>query len=159
MIDLDEAWQYYAKLQEDISKTTKLGPRASALEEKLNVFLSDIENNNLPTDPISRDKKFINLEINRQKKYRHRENLLSIWATEFLGQEFEDNTISRIILGEEMAEVKGLTSCEEWRILWALANDHSYDEIAEKEEISLAAIKTRVSRSRKRLRESLANKN
>lgn len=158
-MDLDDAWHYYAILQEEVSKTTKLGPRASALEEKLNVFLRDMENNNLPNDEASRDKKFLNLEINRQRKYKHRENLLSIWAATVLEQEFEDNTINRIILEEEIAEVRGLTSYEEWRILWALANDNSYKEVAEEENIGFSSLKTRISRLRKRLRNSLPPNN
>src|SRR5258706_1026362 len=103
MIDdgLEYPWDIYASLQKEEDGITRLGYREKAVEDKLNSFLDAVANGSLSVDAETRSKKLVNIEINRQKKYRNRDRLLENWAATCLAQYY---TPEKIILSLEIEQ-------------------------------------------------------
>lgn len=151
-----ELWDEYDALQKRARSNSHVGPVAWAIEDQLNTFLNLLSDASLPADSEARSKQFTNLAINRQKKHRHRANLLEFFAATQTEVSAEKLILDKLIQAEQLARVRSLISLQEWRILSKLAHDDDYKTVARDEGITLPALKTRVSRCRCRLREYLA---
>jgi len=154
--ELDYPWAEYASLQERADQIRQLGHTASAIEDQLNKFLDSLAKGSLPVDNEAREKQQKNLLINRQKKHRHRLRLLQQQAAIAPTSLPSEPIVSRLIIVEMLVQVRALTTVQEWRFLVRLALDQDYATIAQSEGISVAALKTKVSRCRQRLRIRLA---
>lgn len=154
--DVPDLWAEYASLQKRADRVTKLSHRAWAIEDQLNEFLDALEKSSLPVDEEARAKQQKNLLINRQNKHRHRLKLLQAQAATTPASSPPEQVTDPLIVAELIVRVRTLTTTQEWRILVLLAHAHDYAAIAQKEGISVAALKTRVTRCRQRLRLCLA---
>lgn len=154
---LEYPWSDYACLQEQSDRIKTIKHKAWAVEDQLNAFLDSLAKCSLPAEKTTREKWLINLATNRQKKHRNRSRLLQKWMVtvrpEFSPSEL---TILKLVQDEQLAQVRTLTTEQEWRILYGLSLDRDYKTIAQSESISVAALKAKVSRCRHRLRERLA---
>jgi hypothetical protein len=152
----DDLWAEYASLQERAKRATKLTHSACAIEDQMNEFLDALDNSSLPVDEEARAKQQKNLLINRQNKHRHRLALLQAQAATTPTSSPPEQVTDPLIVAELIVLVRTLTTTWEWRILVLLACDHDYASIAQREALSVAALKTRVTRCRQRLRLRLA---
>jgi hypothetical protein len=151
-----ELWDEYELLQRRSQSNSHIGPQAWAIEDQLDTFLASLSDACLPQDSSERRKQLTNLVLNRQKKHRHRAKLLESFAATQTEVSPEKLILDKLIQAEQLARVRSLISLQEWRILMRLARDDDYKTVAQKERISVAALKTRVSRCRGRLRERVA---
>ncbi len=147
-----QLWQEYAALQQKARRVKKLDSYAWALEEQLCHFLDSI-GGGLPADSEARSKSLHNFLLNRAKKHSRRARLLEErYRVSVLEPPAEDIAVHRLRLRETIAIVRATTSGTEWRILSSLAYGKDYRTLAERERISISALKSKVCRCRHRLR-------
>lgn len=151
-----ELWDEYDSLQKRARSNNHIGPLAWAIEDQLNTFLTSLSDECLVADSEARSKQLINLVINRQRKHRHRANLLESFAARHIEVSAEKLILDRLVQAEQLDRVRSLISLQEWRILAKLADDGDYKTLAQEEGISVPALKVRVCRCRCRLRQQLA---
>jgi DNA-binding NarL/FixJ family response regulator len=157
-VSLSHPWDAYLELQETESRITKIGHRERAGDDKMTAFLDAVADGTLPDDSDAIAKKMVNLEVNRQKKYRRREQLLEEWAeSKLVDHYFPNEMVNAIETREQVDAVKLSLAHREWRILWALANGSEFSMVASDEKTSVAALKMEVSRLRRKLRKSLTS--
>jgi DNA-directed RNA polymerase specialized sigma24 family protein len=148
-MDLQEPWDEYAHLQQQADRR-KIDAKSWAAEEQANEFLDAIANKTLESAPDARDRWLENLATNRARKHRRRAALLHKY-------EFKRPTLAFSIAHDSVVQNEGVwqvqqhTSYEEWRILLALASGDNYATVARAIGCTIAALKARVSRCRRRL--------
>ena len=154
---LDYPWGEYATLQMRADQINKLGPTAWAIEDQLNTFLESFAAGSLPIDNEAREKWLNNLVVNRQKKHRNRSRLLKERTTTAQTRSSSSEPIlHNLIHSQQLAQIRELTTTQEWGVLRSLALDLDYKTIAQNEGVSVATLKTRVCRCRHRLKTLLA---
>ncbi len=141
-------WAEYSLLQEKANRT-KLDPYAWALEEQLNHFLDAVPNR-LPGDAQARAKCLSNLVLHRTKKHSRRRRLLEQYQ-HVRECSPEEIALHRLHLGETTARLRSLASPVEWRILCSLADGNDYLTVANREGMTVTALKSRVCRCRRHL--------
>lgn len=151
-----ELWDEYGLLQKRADKVTTLAHSSWASEDQLNTFLDSLPNGELPADIDTRQRQLNNLKVNRQKKHLHRFRLLESFAAVQAQASGEKTAFDEVLQAEQLLRVRSLTDSVEWWVLWKLAREEGYERVASEQGISVAALKTRVSRCRCRLRERLA---
>jgi len=157
---LEYPWDTYAALQEAEDKITTVGHRERAGDDKLNVVLESIAKGTLPVETEVAQKQLVNLEVNRQKKYRNREIILARWANTYITEYYKQkDMVSAVEIDEQVESVRLTADHQEWRILWALACDRSYASVAKDENLTETVLKARVSRLRSRLKQELSHYN
>jgi DNA-directed RNA polymerase specialized sigma24 family protein len=144
-------WDDYLTLQQRLD-CQRVDHRAWATEEQLNEFLDAAAGNQLPQSPESRSKWLDNLATNRRKKHRRRLTLLRDDIAFVYGGPQPDDPFDLAARNDCVSQMRSQTTTDEWRILWARACGDSYEEIALREQLSVAALKSKISRCRKRLR-------
>jgi DNA-directed RNA polymerase specialized sigma24 family protein len=148
-------WDEYDSLQKRVEQITTIGHITWAVEDQLNTFLDSIANNCLAADVSTRQKQLNNLKVNRQKKHLHRLRLLeSFSATQAVAE--KANAFDRVLQAEQVARVRSLTNAVEFGLLWRLARDETYEDLAAENGVTVGTLKTRMSRCRCRLRQRLA---
>jgi hypothetical protein len=148
-MDLHDPWADYAYLQQQ-SDPRKLDAKAWTAEEQANEFLDAITTKTLKSASDAREIWLENLATNRAKKHRRRAALLRNYQRKcptMVASEAHDSAVQN----ESVSRVRQHTSDEEWRILWALAMGDAYETVATVNDCTIAALKMRVSRCRKRL--------
>ena len=153
---VEQVWAKFASLQERITKRKVVDHKAWALEDQADAFLEAVAGGSLPAETERRDKWLDNLETNRQKKHRHRYDILQQWIPDLNVPLDTLLPIDRIIVIEQLVQVRNSTTAQELRILCALAVDHNYETIADAEQMSIGALKVKVHRCRRRLRTHLS---
>ena len=151
-----EIWEEYRALQGLAERTITITHNAWAIEDQLNTFLDSLIDNSLPKEADRRHKQFTNLAINRRSKHLHRLRLLQSYAATQSEACTDKTSFDYALQAEQMAMVQSKATPTEWRILRKLAHDNDYKSVAREEGISVAVLKTRVSRCRCRLRSQLA---
>ena len=151
-----DLWEEYNSLQQRADRITTVAHSSWAIEDQLNTFLASLSKGDLSTDSDARQRQLINLKVNRQKKHVYRFRLLERFAATQSEASAGKTALDEIIQAEQLARVRSLTSSLEWSILARLASDEGYESLASEHEISVSALKTRVSRCRCRLRDRLA---
>jgi DNA-directed RNA polymerase specialized sigma24 family protein len=142
-------WGEYARLQQHADRR-KLDVKAWAAEEQADAFLDAIANNTLEPDAEVRELWLINLATNRAKKHRRRAAILHGYVHFRPNSELPKGHDS-VVLKETLARVQKSTTNDEWIALLALAVGDSYEALAAAQGCSKSALKTRISRCRKRL--------
>lgn len=153
---LGQLWAKYDSLQKYASQVRKVDPKAWAIEEQLNDFLAKLEKGSLPVDDEVSERRLKNLLINRQKKHRHRSRLLQEHTAISLTFSPSESIIRKVIETELLVRVRTSTTAQEWRILVRLARGDDYGTVARSEGMSVVALKTKISRCRRRVRFRLA---
>jgi hypothetical protein len=151
-----DLWDEYDSLQKRADQVTNVAHSSWAIEDQLNTFLDSLSKGCLPADVNIRQKQLNNLKVNRQKKHLHRFRLLESFAAVQAEASGEKTAFDKVLQAEQLVRVRSLTDSLEWSVLWGLARDDGYQRLAVEQRISVAALKTRVSRCRCRLRERLA---
>src|SRR5205814_1717750 len=96
-----DQWAKFASLQERISKRKVVNHKAWALEDQADAFLEAVARGSLPAETERRDKWLDNLETNRQKKHRHRSQILQQWIPDLNVALDTLSPIDRIIVIEQ----------------------------------------------------------
>jgi DNA-directed RNA polymerase specialized sigma24 family protein len=152
--ELDPQWARVAALQNRLRNRTTIDHTAFAIEEQLDQFLASIADESLP--PVDDQESWLtNLETNRRRKYRHRSKLLEKHAIELRISASFRTQLDHAIQNEQLLLIQGLTSRAEFSILVRLALGEEYSTIAQHENVTVGALKTAISRCRRRLREHL----
>jgi hypothetical protein len=142
-------WDEYARLQQQADRKT-LDPRAWAAEELANTFLDAIAANTLKSSYDAFQGWQKNLSTNRAKKHRRRAVLLEQYRYERPAS-VASQAHATAVRNEELYRVRRAVGGEEWRLLSDLANGGDYDGLAEATGCTISALKTRVSRCRRRV--------
>lgn len=150
--ELEQVWVEFALLQKRIGKRKVVDHKTWALEDQAEAFLEAVATDSLPNETNRRDKWLHNLETNRQKKHRHRSEILQRWIPDFTVPLDKQPPIDRIIIREQLLRVRNSATVQEFRILCSRAFDQSYETIADAEQMSIGAVKIKVHRCRQRLR-------
>ena len=151
-----DIWDEYGSLQRLAERTITITHSAWAIEDQLKTFLDSLANNSLPTNADRRHKQSANLVYNRRKKHLYRFRLLQSYAISQSDACGDKTAFDTALQTEQLAMVQSKTTPTEWRILRKLADESDYNTVARGEGMSVAALKTRVSRCRCRLRSQLA---
>jgi hypothetical protein len=147
-------WREYARLQERTDRR-KLDANAWIAEDQANEFLAALEKGRLSQSPGARGIWLDNLRANRGKKHRRRAALLHQYQHE--RPDSQRSLAEQIAIhNETLSRVRESTTAQEWMILVAVAAGQDYRSIAVAIGCSDSALKTRISRSRKRLSRSCA---
>jgi DNA-directed RNA polymerase specialized sigma24 family protein len=91
-----------------------------------------------------------NLSKNRAKKHRRRARSLHL-NQHFWAASEPSVAHNRAVAIEAIERIKENTTTDEWKALSALSNGESYAVVAAEHQCSESAVKTRISRCRKRL--------
>jgi hypothetical protein len=144
-------WAEYEALQSRASRVRKINSYAWALEDQLNCVLNSDE---LSADPESRSISLKNLLLNRIKKHTRRNRLLEEQYHQALAADcFSEDSVIQVLDSEKVvAKVRAAVSDAEWKILGDLAQGDSYDEVAQREQVGIGALKSKVCRCRQRLK-------
>lgn len=152
---LEPHWAKVEALQNRLRNRTKIDHKAFALDEQIDEFLEALGNGELPDEP-DQENWLTNLETNRQRKYRHRSQLLSNHAAEFEISISTRTQLDLAIENERVRLIETLTTRREFSILYRLASGEEYRAIAVTEAVTVAALKTMICRCRQRLRNHLS---
>jgi hypothetical protein len=150
-----ELWDEYGSLQKRADQVTTLAHSSWAIEDQLNTFLDSLSKGGLSADVDTRQRKLNNLKVNRQKKHLHRFRLLESFAATHAAAGVK-TAFDQVFQAEQLARIRTLTNSVEWGLLVKLARDEAYESLAIDQRMGVSALKTRVSRCRCRLRQSLA---
>jgi len=145
-------WREYEALQRKANRP-RLDSYAWAIEDQLNHFLESIAAESFAPEPEIRTTQLHTLLCNRTKKHSHRTRLLEKYPTSVLIASRSLNPLDELIIGETLAHVGGKSSEQDWRILLTLANGKDYAAVAATENMSTSALKSKVCRLRRRLKE------
>ncbi|HTU88653.1 MAG TPA: hypothetical protein VMF69_01015 [Gemmataceae bacterium] len=148
-MDLQDPWDDYAHLQQQADRR-KIDAKSWTAEEQANEFLAAIADKTLKSALDARGTRMENLGTNRAKKHRRRAALMHDYRFNRPIVAFS-KAHGLAVLNEDISQVQQQTSSEEWRMLWALANGDDYKTVAKAIGCTMAALKTRVSRCRRRL--------
>ena len=145
-------WDVLAELQARERSITKIGPWAEAHRAKLDFLVDLIASGNVP-DRQTLARRLTNVEINRQKTYRRRREIDATFAA--VSEHPLDNALDVVVAKDGAAFDRSIATANEWALLWALATDSTYADLKSQTGLSLNALKTRISRSRSRIRRQL----
>ena len=137
-----DCWADYAHIQRKADSPT-LSPQTWAIDETLDVILDEIERGKAPSR-----QQIDNLITNRSTKYRRRGFLLDRNGDVLLNFASNDR---RLEARYYLNHCRRLCSAQEWGMLLSIDKGYTYGEIAVKEGVPEATIKTRVRRLRLRL--------
>ena len=137
-----DCWADYAHIQCKADSST-LSPQTWAIDETLDAILDEIERGQAPSR-----QQIDNLILNRSAKYRRRRILLDRHGESF--PTFASNH-RRLEARYYLNQCRQHCGELEWDMLLAIGMGYTYGEIAVKEGVPEATIKTRVRRLRLRL--------
>ena len=138
-----DCWDNYAHIQHKADSPT-LSPQTWAIDETLDAILDEIERGQAPSR-----QQIDNLITNRSAKHRHRRVLLDRHGEIFPA--FVSNH-RRLEARYYLKQCYQHCSEREWDMLLAIDKGYTYGEIAGREGVPEATIKTRVRRLRLRLK-------
>lgn len=144
-----ELWEEYGALQRKANRA-KLDSYAWGIDDQLQHFLDSIEGR-LPAFPEARTKVLLNFVLNRTKKHSRRCRMLETYCPITIRLDPEHEVVERLQLVRALSRVRSLTSRQEWKILFRLANGEDYEAIANTEKMKISTLKSKVCRWRARL--------
>lgn len=144
-----DLWAEYAHLQQQADRR-KLDAKAWAAEEQADEFLNAIASDSHSSSATAREAWLTNLATNRAKKHRRRAAFLRVHL-HVVPQWAPSKAHQQAVLNETIGRVRDKTSEDEWSALYALATGEKYKAVADARGCSEAALKTRISRCRKRV--------
>jgi DNA-directed RNA polymerase specialized sigma24 family protein len=144
-----DPWDKYPPLQQQADRQ-KLDAKAWAAEEQANEFLDALACNTPIIDAKAFEVWLENLATNRAKKHRRRAALLHVY--QHLRPISESSKAhNAAVLKEDLEIIQKNATKEEWVALQALAAGDDYKSLAVAQGCTVSALKTRISRCRKRL--------
>ena len=143
-------WDDYASIQQRRDRQP-VDHRVWATEEQLDEFIDAVCGNRLPQKSELRSQWLDNLATNRAKKHRRRQSLLRNDYSFVCGRSQSSDPFEEVVRNESIARIRANTTAAEWRILWALACGDSYAAVGTRERLTVAALKSKVSRCRSRV--------
>ena len=148
-------WTDYLSLQNQIANRVVVDHTLWALEDKADSLISAIRADTVPPEGTRRETWLKDLQGNRNRKHRIRLRLLEQYAREVTISLKIRSQLDRLIETERVIMVRNSTSAQEFRLLMRRAAYHDYQSIARDENLSVAAVKTKVCRCRQRLQSQL----
>ena len=148
-------WQQYEALQNKSRKIRKLDSYAWAVEDQLDRALS-LAQAAAPATEDGLAKSLKELRLNRIKKHSRRRRLLQKFVLPVLPDVTENTLLDRIQLERAAMAFRSTNDGSDWRILVSIARGADYGAIAGREGTTVSALKSRVSRCRRRLAELAA---
>lgn len=150
--DLPAPWGVYLRLH-SLGLSRKITSLSLGRDEALTELPDQLGTECAPSDPDIVQRKFDYLCVNRATKYRHRARLdhqVAERTTHVLAEKHTNAVATR----ELVDLVRRETSDADWSILWMLAEGFTYREVADKFSMSFEKLKSRVCRTRFRIRSS-----
>jgi DNA-directed RNA polymerase specialized sigma24 family protein len=149
---ISASWHIYHQLH-SFGHSQKINPRTLGREDALTTLLGRFGAIPTPLDPGAVQRQFDYLCVNRATKYRHRMRLDRRIAEVDAHNPVEKHT-EAVATRELVSLIRREMSESDWSILWMLAEGFTYGEVADKFGMSVARLKSRVSRTRSRIRSS-----
>lgn len=150
--DLPGRWCVFHRLN-SLGRSQKINPRSLGRDDALTALLDRFGTAQAPSDPGIHQRQFDYLCVNRATKYRHRVRLNRRIAEGTANFLIEQHT-EAVAMRELVSLVRREISDSDWSILWMLAEGFTYREVADKFGMSVVRLKSRVCRTRSRIRNS-----
>ncbi len=144
-----DLWGEYAILQRGANRRTT-DARSWAADETAEAFLDALIDRRSRSTVSSHERFLKNIFTNRAKKHRRRAALLRRYQHRWPAS-IPPQAHAAAAANEALANIKKRASAEELTILFELARGKTYSEVATDQHFSESALKSKISRCRRRL--------
>ncbi|MFM9960796.1 MAG: hypothetical protein ACKV2Q_06185 [Planctomycetaceae bacterium] len=144
------SWDDYLVLQTLDDRIRRVDSKSWGLQDQMNSCLAALGNGEL-RPPLSGGKWLANLEANCEQKHRNRQRLFREKFAPSQKAEEECHKLRDLCNEETLAQVRAEVTAAEFELFQELADGVAYATIADRRNISLAALKSQIHRCRERL--------
>ncbi len=143
-------WSIYLELQGRGAALYRVGDEESGVSNGLSHILTAIECGEVPLDPEELAQNLMTVIATGGWTTRNQARLRLKFASSLGNENAPDPQLSMIAL-QRLRQVQGQLPEQDWQILRFVGEGFTYDEIAALSGLTIASLRTRVSRLRKQL--------